>query len=180
MCEYITKRCFKCGIEKPLSEFYKHPKMGDGHLNKCKECTKNDTRKDYDMKSKNEKWVEKERARGREKYHRLNYIKNSSNCRTSKELGINRNTNSKLKRRGYNLNGKEAHHWNYNNPNSIILLSRKAHHRLHKYIIVSRNDKFCYTLDGICLDTEEKTLKYYTEILSKYDDLNEDLRIINI
>lgn len=40
-----TKVCFKCGVNKNLQEFYKHPMMGDGHLNKCKACTKADSNK---------------------------------------------------------------------------------------------------------------------------------------
>lgn len=38
------KKCFKCGIEKELTEFYKHPRMPDGTVNKCKECNKKDVR----------------------------------------------------------------------------------------------------------------------------------------
>jgi hypothetical protein len=39
------KTCFKCGGVKPLDDFYRHARMGDGHLNKCKDCTRHDVRR---------------------------------------------------------------------------------------------------------------------------------------
>ena len=179
MEEKKTKICFKCGRKLPLSEFYKHSRMADGHLNKCKDCTKKDVSQNYGIKSKDESWVEKERARGREKFHRLNYKERSWFNKTRRDFHTPSNIGSKLRFRGYDVDGKEAHHWNYNKPMSVILLSPKAHHRIHKYVKVSREDKYLYTLDGECLDTEEKTLKYYKEVLSRYDDLEEKLEIIN-
>ena len=39
------KKCFKCGQVKDLADFYRHKMMADGHLNKCKDCTRADATK---------------------------------------------------------------------------------------------------------------------------------------
>jgi len=57
-----TKRCFKCQSEKPLADFYKHYAMGDGHLGKCKECTKADVRKNRAEKIDHYRAFDKARA----------------------------------------------------------------------------------------------------------------------
>ena len=41
----MEKKCFKCLRMLPLDAFYKHAAMANGHLNKCKECTKKDAKK---------------------------------------------------------------------------------------------------------------------------------------
>ena len=53
-----TKKCFKCGVEKNINDFYRHPQMGDGHLNKCKECTKKDVKNKYEENIENPEFVE--------------------------------------------------------------------------------------------------------------------------
>ena len=59
------KKCFKCGLEKERSLFYKHPMMGDGLLGKCIECTKVDVANRIALKRNDRDWVAKERARCR-------------------------------------------------------------------------------------------------------------------
>lgn len=65
------KTCFKCGTVKPLTDFYTHPRMGDGHLNKCIPCARKDVADRVAKKSATDPdWVESERQRHRAKQNR--------------------------------------------------------------------------------------------------------------
>lgn len=71
----MEKQCFKCKTVKPLSDFYKHPRMADGHLNKCKECTKID--------------VLTHRGKNLEKIREYDRERRKANARVQKILHIN-------------------------------------------------------------------------------------------
>ncbi len=77
------KTCFKCQRELPLSEFYKHPQMGDGHLGKCKACTRKDVADRVSAKSATDlQWVLDERER-----HRLKAVRQREDGRAVVEVG---------------------------------------------------------------------------------------------
>jgi hypothetical protein len=64
----MDKQCFKCGQTKPINEFYEHPKMADGHLGKCKTCTKDDSQnRENSLRENDPVWLATERARCRGK-----------------------------------------------------------------------------------------------------------------
>jgi len=69
----FMKKCFKCNCLKNLDEFYKHPKMADGHVNKCKECNKKDVKNNRSKKLNYYREYDKmrfQRDEHRKKYNR--------------------------------------------------------------------------------------------------------------
>jgi len=159
-----TKVCFKCGKEKKLSEFYVHKKMGDGHLGKCKECAKNDVREKYIENIQDESYMEKERIRGREKYKRLNYVERTQYKKSYSSA--NRTVNSYLRSRGINLLGKEVHHWSYQEPYNVFILSKRAHKLVHKNIEYNELLKCFVAYGETILDTKSKHFEYIKKVFN--------------
>ena len=129
------KECFICHQIKPLDEFYKHSKIGDGHLNKCKQCTKEQSKeRHYHKYLSDPSFVESERARGREKYHRLGYCDRQIESNKDKPWKKNQEYKNLYKRlisRGLISDGENAHHWNYNKINDVFVIDSKDHRFIH-------------------------------------------------
>jgi hypothetical protein len=85
------KKCFKCGTKKELDDFYKHPQMPDGHVNKCKECNKEDVRKNYKNKREFYTAYDKDRIRNNFDYiflHRYSCMRSRVEGRTSRHYNV--------------------------------------------------------------------------------------------
>lgn len=125
------KACFKCGRCLALTEFYKHPMMEDGHLGKCKDCTKRDAVLHYRAKADNPEWLAKERARGRDKYARYKYKpigKRRAHNLVNSAVRFGRLAKPDWCRLCWTQGGKiEGHHEDYSKPLEVVWLCRSCH-----------------------------------------------------
>jgi len=175
-----TKICFKCNTEKDLSEYYKHPKMGDGYLGKCKVCAKKDVSERFNEKIKDPSFLESEQTRAREKYHRLGYkdkhkptpemkkaqmerYKNKYPEKTSARSGISKLTS---------ING-HLHHWSYNKEHfkDVIDISERHHNKAHRFLLYDQERKMYRRIDNNeLLDTKESHIEWITWCIENKPD----------
>lgn len=172
MREGNEKECFRCHLVLPLSDFYAHKKMQDGHLNKCKACTKKDVRTRESELKLDPKWLEEERKRNRNKYHILEY-KGKYKPSPEKKKEYIKKYQQKFPEKALatkyteifliKLEGIHLHHWSYNQEDwlDVIQLSIKDHGFLHRYIIYDQERMMYRGVDNILLDTKEKHIEYF-------------------
>ncbi len=135
------KECFKCHQTLPLSEFYKHPKMSDGRLGKCKECTKRDARsvrrakidyyRQYDVKRFHEDPHRRQYQFAATKELEAKYP-DRMKARTTTSNAIR---DGRLVRQPCEVCGItdhiEAHHDDYSKPLDVRWLCRRHHNEHH-------------------------------------------------
>jgi ribosomal protein S27AE len=135
-----SKKCFKCNAVKLLEDFYKHPNMPDGHVNKCKECNKNDV---TSHRNKNiEKVREYDRARGKipERIKANAEINKAWRAEDSRR-NVAHNQVARAIRNGTLVRQacircaetkSIAHHEDYDHPLVVMWLCQSCHKQRHK------------------------------------------------
>lgn len=148
-----TKTCFKCLEEKTLTDFYRHPQMADGRVNKCKECNKRDVRENRAANADYYKWYDRIRANSPERVAaRMEYASTKKNRELSRKRTAEwyaRNTDKKrahalvqraiqrgiLTRMPCEVCGdanSHAHHEDYSKPLTVKWLCPTHHGEAHR------------------------------------------------
>lgn len=152
------KVCFRCLQVKNLSDFYKHPSMADGHLNKCKECTKADVQR-YRLENLERvraydrvRGSKPERVAARKAYSQTIEGK-LAHARSNGKWGVA----NAIRKRASNLVAKairagklkpepcficgdkaQAHHADYSRPLSVTWLCPEHHKAAHRIVAEHR------------------------------------------
>ncbi|GAG05498.1 unnamed protein product, partial [marine sediment metagenome] len=95
----MKKSCKECGEIKDIGWFYRAGNI-DGRSNECKICARARVKAREIKRKEDPEWLAKERARGREKYHRLYKGKGWNGTNEAKAAWIVRNS---IKRSAHNL-----------------------------------------------------------------------------
>lgn len=111
------KTCFKCGAEKPLKDFYRHPQMADGFLGKCKTCTKADVSANWHEHAGVLRQTDGMRRR----------LKRSAAVAVGNAVRDGRLVKAAQCHYCHGTDEISAHHWNYYRPLDVTWLCARCH-----------------------------------------------------
>lgn len=129
-----VKVCFKCEAELPITNFYKHPAMGDGYLGKCKACTRYDVRQNRAAKRDYYNAYDRERSKNPERIKSIRNSRERHKHRASVAVhnAVRRGKMSKRPCEVCGASKVEAHHTDYSKPLEVMWLCRKHHAQIHR------------------------------------------------
>lgn len=135
----MDKICFKCRLSKPIEEFYAHPLMTDGHLGKCKECTRLDSRRSRNRRLQYYRQYDLRRAAHPARKAAVAAFQRSESQRAKKAarstlghaLAAGRVVKGPCARCGTRIN-VQAHHHDYSKPLDVTWECRECHFGEHR------------------------------------------------
>jgi hypothetical protein len=148
------KKCMKCGEVKPVDQFYRHKRMADGRLSKCKTCTKRDVRENRARKIEYYREFDRARSnlphrvearaaysqtpegkealrRGSKAWGKRNPIKKAASVAVNNAVRDGRMTRQPCEVCG--LAKAQAHHCDYSKPMDVRWLCSTHHAEWHKH-----------------------------------------------
>lgn len=134
------KTCFKCLCKLPLEAFYKHPAMGDGRVNKCKECTKKDASKHRKENLEEIRQYDRVRAAQQHRMEQNLRVSKAYKLKFQNRLKANNSVNNairagRLEKWPCQVCGNEksvAHHCDYSRPLDVVWLCQPHHKQAHE------------------------------------------------
>lgn len=127
------KACRQCGETKPLTEFYTHKKMADGHLNKCKDCVKGRVAKHREANIDRIRAYDRERGFRGGPGHVAKYKAAHPERRAAQVAVSNAVRDGRLIPLPCFVCGEkaEAHHPDYDRPLDVVWLCPPHHKQAH-------------------------------------------------
>ncbi len=130
------KICFKCGEKLPLSEFYRHRQMADGHLGKCKKCTRLDSTTNRNNNLERIRAYDRARRNRQPPEYYAEYKANYPNKYKAKNMVNNAIRDGKLFRENCSTCGADerihGHHDDYLKPLNVRWLCAVCHKQWHR------------------------------------------------
>jgi len=155
----MKRKCKVCDKDKLEDDFY------NNGYKVCKDCVRQRVREREEKLRKDPKWVEREKSRHRDKYHRLNYKDKHKPTPEEKKKLIDKYWAKFPEKRKAHISsqriikkGFEKHHWSYNKEHfkDLFWFNTKQHNYIHRYLVYDQEFKMYRTFDGELLDTREK------------------------